>query len=120
MFKAWPHKNNGRSQQVVFLVSGHYQRVSGEIQQEAGHGSDDRVAGETIVGEPAVVVDRLRGAQGVRRVPEDQRQNQHARRWTARVSIRVENNCYCIIQNDNASDWFENYCSILQQVVISI
>ena len=87
--KTWPCKNNGRSKQVVFLVLGHYQRVSGQIQQKAGYGPDDRVARETIVGEPAVVVDRLRGTQGVRRVQEDQRQNQHARRRTARVSIRV-------------------------------
>ena len=62
---------------------------------------------------------RQRTARVSIRVGGDQQQNQHARRRTARVSIRVENS-YCIIHNDNASDWFENYCSILQQVVISI
>ena len=62
-----------------------------------------------------MVVDRLRGTQSVRGVPEDQRQNQHTRRRTARVSIRVEN-CYCNMTS--ACKCFESHCYRLQQVAV--
>ncbi len=68
------------------LPSGHHQRVSGSVQQAPGRGPDGVAAREGVVRQPAVALRRLRGAACVRRVPQDQRQDQPARRRAPRVS----------------------------------